>query len=52
MQMILCWENLGLKSPELVDEQQEPPQIRDQQKYENVSKDLNLSLNIYLGHMK
>ena len=44
--------NLGLKYPELVDEQQEPPQTRDQQKYENVSKDLNLSLNIYLGHMK
>jgi len=43
---------LGLKYPELVDEQQEPPQTRDQQKYENVSKDLDLSLNIYLGHMK
>ena len=38
--------NLALKYPELVDEQQEPPQTRNQQKYENVSKDLYLSLNL------
>ena len=38
--------NLGLKYPELVDEQQEPPQTRNQQKYENVSKNLYLSLNL------
>jgi len=39
--------NLGLKYPELVDDkQQEPPQTRDEQKYENVSKDLSLSLNL------
>ena len=38
--------NLGLKYPELVDEQQEPPQTRNQQKYENVLKHLYLSLNL------
>ena len=38
--------NLGLKYPELADEQQEPPQTRNQQKYENVSKNLYLSLNL------
>ena len=38
--------NLGLKYPELVDEQQEPPQTTNQYKYENVSKNLYLSLNL------
>ena len=39
--------NLGSKYPELVDDkQQEPPQTRDEQKYENVSKELNLRLNL------
>ena len=39
--------NLGSKYPELVDEkQQAPSQTRDEQKYENVSKELSLSLNL------
>ena len=39
--------NLGSKYPELVDgEQQEPLQTRDEQKYEKVSKELSLNLNL------
>ena len=39
--------NLGSKYPELVDDkQQAPSQTTDEQKYENVSKELSLSLNL------